>query len=66
MNNNFIWDNAENIPPPVENANNVTAQEYTQQKKYCVQLSTLKFQCDIHIEDEVLAGAEANLYNVII
>ena len=66
MNNNIIWNNAENIPPPVENANNVTAQEYSQQKKFCVLLSTLKFQGNMNIEDEVLADAEANLNNVII
>ena len=65
MNNTFLFDNAENIPPPVANPNNVSAQEYSLQKRYCFRLSTLKFGGGaIHVEDEALADAEANLHNM--
>ena len=59
--------NLENTPPAVANINDVTAQEYSLQKKYCLYLTTLKFQIgDNHVQDEVLANAEANLHSVII
>jgi hypothetical protein len=61
---NPILIDQENIPPPVLNDINVTAEEVVSQVKYCDVLFKRKFESGIFIDNETLANAEAESLKV--
>ena len=64
MNTENIPAFVQNMPAPVQNINNVTADEAVAQKMRCNILAKRKFEADVLIENEVIADAEAELAKV--